>query len=111
MSGKIVLEVLKPSGSVKDRYEATKTTHAERVMLNDPKNQTGNLILRMNAWPCTDKGHDCHKALTDSSLNRSITLTVTDDIGGYAANHGFPFKTTGQIVYNNRAVTITRNPN
>ncbi|MBD2502128.1 hypothetical protein [Anabaena azotica] len=106
----IQLDVLKDSGGVKRSYQPTKKIHAEKVMLNDERNQAGNLNLRMNAWPCTDQGHDCHKALIDASLNRTITLEVNGDIGGYAKNHNFDFNTTGRIVYNNGNVTITKNP-
>ena len=87
-------------------YPSTDRNHAEEVMFSSGRHNTGNLAVDLNAWPCTgERGHDCHALFIARSVGRVITVTVTDDHGGYAANHGQTIGSTGTITYNNQVVT------
>jgi hypothetical protein len=84
----------------KKTYVSDKKRHAEEVMFADPKHKTGDLEVEMNGWPCTgERGHDCHALFKEQSRGRTITLTITDDHAGYAANHGKRFGAGGKIIY------------
>ncbi|WP_437985447.1 hypothetical protein [Sorangium sp. So ce117] len=80
-------------------YESDGHYHAEEVMFASVKRQ-GNLDVEMNGWPCTgERHHDCHQLFLDQSANRTITVTITGDHAGYAANHGRKFGDKGTITY------------
>jgi hypothetical protein len=89
-------------------YESTKAKHAERQLFDVYKDSasTTPLALTMDAWPCSDsKGLSCHQFLRILSMRRTITLIVSADHGGYAADHNLARDSTGTIVYANGTVT------
>ncbi len=86
-------------------YDSTNRKHAEEVMFESGRHR-GSIEVEMNGWPCTgERGHNCHDLFIRQSAGRKITVTVTDDHGGYAANHGFAFGHTGTIVYDDGNVS------
>lgn len=86
-------------------YESTKKNHAEEVLFGSGKHK-GDFEAEMDGWPCTgERGHDCHALFIKESAGRTITLTISGDHGGYAANHGFDFGHTGTITYDNGVAT------
>jgi|GEM_PF-2110691 len=86
-------------------YKGTGKEHAEPQILRQfPE---GDLYIQMNAWPCTDIGYDCHQKLKTASLNRTITVVVTGDQGGYSQNHRLAYGSTGTITYTNGAATYS----
>jgi hypothetical protein len=88
-------------------FESTSSNHAEELLFASGRFDTGNFTVDLNAWPCTgERGHDCHNLFITKSSGRTITVNVTDDHGGYAANHGLAFGSTGTITYANGAATI-----
>jgi hypothetical protein len=92
----------------KKTYESTNKNHAEEVMFASRKYDGGNFTVDMDGWPCTgERGHDCHTLFKTRSINRTITVNVTGDHGGYAKNHGKEFGDTGTITYTNGVATIT----
>lgn len=92
----------------KKSYEGNDRNHAEEVMFNSGKYDSGTLNVEMDAWPCTgERGHNCHALFIRKSAGRKITLTITSDHGGYAANHGKTMGSTGTITYDNGSVTYS----
>jgi hypothetical protein len=88
-------------------YQSTNRNHAEEVMFSSG-NHRGDFDADMDGWPCTgERGHNCHELFIRQSAGRTITLTVSGDHAGYAANHERAFGATGTITYNNGAVTYT----
>lgn len=88
-------------------YESTNRNHAEELMIASGRHQ-GSFSAEMNAWPCTgERGHNCHELLRRSSIGRTITVEITDDHGGYAANHDQAFGSTGTITYSNGEVSYS----
>lgn len=88
-------------------YESTNREHAEERMVNSGRHR-GDIEAEMNAWPCTgERGHNCHELLRRQSVGRRIVLTITDDHGGYARNHGREFGATGTITYNDGEATYS----
>ncbi|WP_437745320.1 hypothetical protein WME73_10400 [Sorangium sp. So ce302] len=86
-------------------YESDGHYHAEEIMLASVSS-TANLVVEMNGWPCTgERYHDCHKRFLTASASRTITVTITDDHAGYAANHGRKFGEKGTITYANGVAT------
>ncbi|WP_437769252.1 hypothetical protein WMF27_09430 [Sorangium sp. So ce281] len=80
-------------------YESDGHYHAEEIMFASVKRK-GDLEVEMNGWPCTgERYHDCHKLFLDQSASRTITVTITDDHAGYAANHGLKLGAKGKIIY------------
>lgn len=92
----------------KKEYEGTKSNHAEEVMFNSGRHDTGNLTIEMNAWPCTgERHHNCHNLFLQKSNGRTITVVVNEDHGGYAKNHGQHFGAKGTITYANGVATYS----
>ena len=90
----------------KHSYEGDKRYHAEEVMFNSGRHDSGNINIELNAWPCTgERHHNCHALFIKKSIGRTITVVVTEDHGGYAPDHNKHFGETGTIVYNNGVVT------
>lgn len=96
-------------------YEGGKNSHAEEEMFGSGRyNDVGDFTVEMNGWPCIHQGrhHDCHGLFIKQSAGRVITLVITDDRGGYSADHGFPQKGpgedpyTGTITYDDGTPTI-----
>lgn len=87
-------------------YTSTDRDHAEELLFNSGRHDDGDLAVELNAWPCTgERHHNCHALFIRKSANRRITVTVTQDHGGYAANHHRQMGTVGTITYNNGMVT------
>ncbi len=81
-------------------YQSTDRYHAEEVMFSSGRYDAGDFEVEMNGWPCTgERHHNCHELFIRKSAGRTITVIVEADHGGYAANHGLRFGSTGQIVY------------
>lgn len=88
-------------------YQSTNSKHAEEVMFDSGRYDSGDFEVEMDAWPCTgERHHNCHKLFKEKSSGRKITLIINGDHGGYAANHGKPFGSSGKIVYNNGVAEI-----
>jgi hypothetical protein len=86
-------------------YDSDKKYHAEELMVGSGRHR-GDIEAEMNAWPCTgERGHNCHDLLLRQSAGRTIVVTVTDDHGGYAANHGLKMGTTGKVTYKDGKAT------
>jgi hypothetical protein len=83
-------------------------SHCEETIFQNPYYSSGELFIDLDAWPCClgERGKNCHALFIKQSLNRTITVTITDDHGGYAKDHGYPGGTTGKIIYDNGVVTI-----
>jgi len=89
-------------------YPSTKKNHSEELLFASNRYNAGDLEVEMNAWPCTgERGHNCHELFRRNSAGRTITVTVTEDHGGYAANHGKPMGTIGTITYTNGVVAYS----
>lgn len=90
----------------KKDFVSNHKNHAEEVMFaTDP---AGSLEVEMNGWPCVNEGrHDCHGLFVNKSAGRTITVTITEDHGGYAASHGQAFGSTGTITYADGNVTYS----
>ncbi|MGJ8666986.1 MAG: hypothetical protein ACSHW7_11500 [Patiriisocius sp.] len=92
----------------KKTYPSNNNNHAEEVMFNTGKYETGDFTVELDAWPCVDEGfHNCHQKFIDKSHGRTITVIVNDDHGGYAKNHGFDFGAMGTITYDRGNVTYS----
>lgn len=90
----------------KKEFVSDTKKHAEENLFAVRKYAQGDLDVEMNGWPCTgERGHDCHALFISESQGRTITVTVTDDHGGYARNHDKVFGATGTIVYKHGKVT------
>lgn len=84
----------------KKSFDSDNRKHAEENMFAVAKYQNGDLEVEMNGWPCTgERNHDCHALFIEQSRGRTITVTITDDHGGYARNHDKIFGATGTIIY------------
>lgn len=87
-------------------YEGTNSNHAEEVLFESGKYNSGNLTVDLDAWPCTgERGHNCHRLFQTRSMGRIITVNIGGDHAGYAVNHGQQFGATGTITYDNGEVT------
>lgn len=92
----------------KKSYESTDSTHAEEALFRSGRHDSGDIAVEMDAWPCTgERHHNCHQLFLDKSTSRRITVTVTNDHGGYAKNHGRDFGATGTITYQFGAATYS----
>jgi hypothetical protein len=97
----------------KKTYSGTDTFHAEQVMFRTGLYETGNLNVELTGWPCEgEHRHDCHKLFKTKSKGRIITVEITGDSGGYAANHpgrvgAASNQKTGTITYNNGTPTYS----
>lgn len=92
----------------KKSYEGTNSNHAEEVLFHSGRHDSGDLIIEMNAWPCTgERKHNCHELFKKKSAGRTIKLKVTDDHGGYAKNHDKHFGEKGTITYADGVVTYS----
>lgn len=93
----------------RNTYAGDNKLHAEEVMFNSGKFPAqGNVNVSMNAWPCTgERHHNCHQRFIERSAGRTITISITGDHAGYAANHGKPFGATGTITYTNGVAVIS----
>jgi hypothetical protein len=101
------------NGNKKKDWKSSKNKHCEETIFDTPlyvKEGGDDMIIEMNAWPCTKEGkdaikHNCHGLLKEASKNRTITVIVTADQGGYAVCHGFGEGATGTIVYSKGKTT------
>jgi len=92
----------------KNTFASTKSKHAEELLFSDPNNLEGNLVIEMNAWPCVGEGfHNCHNLFLTQSKGRTITVHITEDHAGYAADHGLEFGSTGTITYRDGASSVS----
>lgn len=92
----------------KKTFASTKSNHAEELLFSDSNNLEGDLVIEMNAWPCVGEGfHNCHKLFLTQSKGRIITVHITEDHAGYAADHGLEFGSTGTITYQDGASSIS----
>ena len=107
----------------RQEYRGTDSEHSEEVMFKDTVRKTGNFAVSLNAWPCTGTGnsssekHNCHPLFKDQSSGRTITVTVTGNHAGYAADHltrshaqfgrRFEKDLSGTIVYRDGQATVT----
>ena len=90
----------------KKEYESTKKNHAEEVMFYSGKYDAGNFTVDLDGWPCTgERGHNCHAMFIIRSANRTITVNINGDHGGYAMNHARQFGSTGVITYTDGVAT------
>lgn len=91
----------------KREYYSTKSKHAEEIMFESGRYDSGDFEVEMDAWPCTgERHHDCHSLFIKKSSGRKITLIIKGDHGGYAACHGRSFGASGKIVYNNGVAEV-----
>ncbi|MEW6982678.1 hypothetical protein AAD001_08505 [Colwelliaceae bacterium 6471] len=89
----------------KRTYQSTDRKHSEEVMFESGKYNNGDFTAEMTGWPCTgERHHNCHDLFKRQSKDRTITVIVEDDHGGYAKNHGKEFGATGTITYVNGIV-------
>ena len=91
-------------------YEGTKTKHAEQVMFDSGKYESGNFTVELTGWPCMERaigGFHCHNLFIRKSTGRVITVNITADTGGYALSHGKTLGATGTITYNNGLATYS----
>ena len=95
----------------KSTYESVGQRHAEEEMFSTGRYDSGDLVVSMNGGPCVGygkgHGHNCHGLFLRKSAGRTITVEVTDDRGGYAADHGKLYGSTGRIVYRNGVASYT----
>jgi hypothetical protein len=91
----------------KNKFESNNSNHAEERIFGTAgyaKLGGDDMIIDMNAWPCTkgknDKtNHNCHGLLKEASKNRTITVKISGDIGNYAADHNKTAGAKGTIIY------------